>query len=112
MAITAIPILPVQSLSGNQWRADRIIEKASATFKLGTPVAIEVATGAVIAWDGTTGITGTITGAAIVGVSYEAASNLGSTGTYPAPFSPFVGVGATLSFGSVPNESSAKNIPH
>jgi hypothetical protein len=110
MAITAIPILPVQSISGNQFRAFRLIEELTQTFKQGTPVAVTAGDGGIAAWGGVT-----ISNAqgAICGISYEAASNLASTGLgAPVPFSPVTGLGATLSFGSVPNETSAKNIPH
>src|SRR2546422_6776350 len=110
MAITAVPIQPVKSLSGNQWASRRIIEDATQTFKLGTPVAIAAADGGVIAWGGAT-----VSGAngSVVGISYEPASNLASTGLgAPAPNQPVTGLGAALTFGSVPNEASAKNIPH
>jgi hypothetical protein len=110
MAITAVPILPVKTLSGNQWAARRIIEDATQTFKTGTPVAIAAADGGVIAWAGAT-----VSGAngSVVGISYEAASNLASTGLgAPQPNQPVTGLGAALTFGSVPNEASAKNIPH
>lgn len=116
MAITAIPILPVESISGNQFRAFRLIEESGQTFKQGTPVAITAADGGVAAWNGTSvGAPGTPAGqGAICGISYEAASNLGSTGAgAPTPFSPFTGVGAVAgTFGTVPNEGSAKNIAH
>lgn len=110
MAITAIPILPVQSISGNQWRAFRLIEEATQTFKVGTPVSIASGDGGIQAWVVNTQGPGQ---GGICGISYEAASNLASTGLgAPTPFSPLTGIGATLSFGSVPNESLAKNIPH
>jgi|SRR5437899_5608735 len=109
MAITAVPIQPVKTLSGNQYAARRIIEDASQTFKLGTPVAL-AADGGVIAWGGAT-VSGLV--GSVVGISYEAASNLASTGLgAPSPNSPVTGIGAALTFGSVPNEASAKNIPH
>jgi hypothetical protein len=110
MAITAVPILPVKTLSGNQWAARRIIEDAAQTFKLGTPVAMAAADGGVIAWAGAT-VSGAV--GSVVGICYEAASNLASTGLgAPQPNQPVTGLGASLTFGSVPNEASAKNIPH
>jgi hypothetical protein len=115
MAITAIPILPVESISGNQFRAIRIIEELTQTFKQGTLVAVTAADGGIAAWNGTTYGTPAApsTQGCICGVSYEAASNLASTGLgAPVPFSPVTGLGATITFGSVPNETSAKNIPH
>lgn len=110
MAITAIPIQPVGTVSGNQYRGRRIIEEASQTFKLGTVLAVAGADGGIIAWAGAT-VTGAI--GSPVGISYEAASNLSATGSgAPQPNQPFVGKGSTITFGSVPNESSAVNIPH
>ena len=111
MAITAIPILPVESISGNQFRAMRLIEESAQTFKVGTPVSIASGDGGVQAWVANTQGPGQ---GGVCGISYEAASNLSSTGSgAPTPFSPFRGVGAVAGlFGSVPNESSAKNIAH
>jgi hypothetical protein len=111
MAITAIPILPVESISGNQFRAMRLIEEATQTFKQGTPVSIAAGDGGVQAWVANTQGPGQ---GGVCGISYEAASNLASTGLgAPTPFSPFFGVGAVAGiFGSVPNETSAKNIAH
>lgn len=118
MAITAIPILPVQDSSANGFTAMRLIEELTQTFKQGTPVAITAADGGIKAWDGTTGQAfaafSTARIGAIIGISYEAASNLAATGSgAPTPLSPFVGVGAVAgTFGSVPNQASAKNIAH
>jgi hypothetical protein len=110
MAITAIPIQPVSTASGNQYRGRRIIEEAAQTFKLGTVVATAAADGGVIAWAGVT-VTGAV--GSPIGISYEAASNLSATGAgAPQPNQPFTGKGATVTFGSVPNETSAVNIPH
>lgn len=83
----------VQTISGNQARVRRIIEKATQTFLQGTPVQI-FTNGGVQAWDGTTVVNG------IAGFSLSAASNLTT-----------LGVAKTLTFGSVPNETSAVNIP-
>jgi len=108
MAISAIPIQPVSTLSGNQYRAARIIEEALQTFLYGTPVMLKAADGGIQAWDGTAGA-----GHLIAGVSYEAASNLATTGKgAPVPQSPVTGLGSAITFGSVPNEASAVNIPH
>lgn len=118
MAITAIPILPVQDPSANGFLAARLIEESAQTFKAGTPVEVTAADGGIKAWDGTTGAAFTVQTSsyigAIIGIAYEAASNLGSTGLgAPSPLSPFVGLGAAVgTFGSVPNQSSAKNIAH
>ena len=117
MAISAIPIQPVQDVSAEGFVATRIIEEATQTFQLGTPVAITAADGGIAAWNGTAGANVTVqTGAligAICGISYEAASNLATTGKgAPSPQQPFSGVGSAITFGSVPNEASAVNIPH
>ena len=111
MAITAVPILPVESISGNQWRAMRLIEEATQTFKVGTPVSIAAGDGGVQAWVVNTQGPGQ---GGICGISYEAASNLASTGLgAPTPFSPLTGLGAAAgTFGSVPNQALAKNIAH
>lgn len=113
MSISSIPILPVKTISGNQWVAHRLIEEIGQTFLLGTPVMITSSDGGLTAWGGTSGTNGTLSQAAICGICYEAASNLGATGKgAPKPLQPVTGLGATLTFGSVPNESSAYNIPH
>jgi hypothetical protein len=111
MAISAIPILPVESVSGNSFRAFRLIEEATQTFLAGTPVSIAAGDGGVQAWTVNTQGPGQ---GGICGISYEAASNLSATGSgAPTPMSPFTGVGAVAgTFGSVPNQASAKNIAH
>lgn len=103
----SVAIEPVQTTSGNQFRANRIIEEASETFVAGTPVQINSSDGGLQAWDGSTTTLG------LAGISYEAASNLGTTGKgAPSPLSPLTGAGTTVTFGSVPNETAAVNIPH
>ncbi len=92
--MASIEIHSVQTVSGNQARVRRIIEDDAQTFLAGTPVSIEAADGGVQAWDGSTVAFG------IAGFSLEAASNLVTAG-----------VAKTLTFGSVPNEASAVNIP-
>jgi len=119
MAISAIQILPVQDPNaGSGFLVQRVIEEATQTFLAGTPVMITSADGGLTAWNGTNGVnvtvqTGSLIGA-ICGISTEAASNLGSTGSgAPSPMQPFTGVGAVAgTFGSVPNQPSAKNIAH
>lgn len=111
MAITAIPIIPVESISGNSFRAMRFIEESAQTFKIGTPVSVAAGDGGIQVWVANTQGPGQ---GGVAGISYEAASNLASTGLgAPTPFSPFLGVGAVAgTFGSVPNQASAKNIAH
>jgi hypothetical protein len=91
--VASTEIHSVQTVSGNQARVRRIIEEATQTFLQGTPVMI-AADGGVKAWDGTTVAFG------IAGFSLSGASNLTT-----------LGVAKTLTFGTVPNESSAVNIP-
>lgn len=98
------PITVVQTISGNTDNTDSINEKASQTFLAGTPVMLS--SGLIQAWDGTTVALG------IAGVSMEDAHNLASSGLgAPGAFTGvgFPGTGTT--FGSVPNETSAVNIP-
>lgn len=111
MAISAIPILPVESISGNQFRAFRLIEELTQTFQAGTPVSIAAGDGGVQAWTANTQGPGQ---GGLCGISYEAASNLAATGSgAPTPLSPLVGVGAVLgTIKNVPNEASAVTIFH
>lgn len=102
---THIPIVPIGTISGNQPRVEGYSEKASQTFKGGTPG--QLASGVLQAWDGTT------VAAGILGIVLNAGSNLGSDGK-GAPGA-FTGVGAPgtgTTFGSVPFQTSAVNIPH
>lgn len=115
MAISAIPILPVKDPAAG-FVGNRYIEEATQTFLSGTPVIVTAADGGIAAWGGATGVAFTYTSASrqggIVGISYEAASNLASTGLgAPSPMQPFTGAGG-VGFGSVPNQTSAKNIAH
>lgn len=111
MAISAIPILPVQDSAAAGFLSARLIEELTQTFQAGTPVAITAADGGIAAWVANTQGPGQ---GGIVGISYEAASNLAATGSgAPQPQQPFAGVGAVAgTFGSVPNQPSAKNIAH
>jgi hypothetical protein len=91
--VASIEIHSVQTVSGNQARVRRIIEEATQSFLQGTPVSIAT-DGGVQAWNGTTIAFG------IAGFSLSAGSSLAT-----------LGVAKTLTFGSVPNETSAVNIP-
>ena len=94
MAITAVPIVVRQSKTNNAPVVANVGEKASQTFKAGTIVALS--TGYIAAWGGVN----PSGAAAIAGVSIVAGSNLTTANT-----------AKTLTFGSVPNQSSAVNIP-
>ena len=109
MAISAIPIVPVQTISGNQFNANRFVEEATQTFLYGTPTQIAAGDGGWQAWAGTAA---TNSGTFISGISYEAAHNYSALGVAPLAFQPVVTVGSTTTFGSVINQSSAVNIPH
>lgn len=98
-------IICVQTRSGNTPKTMSINEAASQTFVKGTPVQLNA--GNIQAWDGTTVANG------IAGITLIDASNLASAGAgAPGPFTPvgFPGTGTT--FGKVPYEASAVNIPH
>lgn len=108
MSISAVPIQVVQTISGNQWNANRYTEEASQTFQVGTPTQIASGDGGWQAWAGTAA---TNSGTFISGISYEAAHNYSALGVAPLPYQPVVTTGSTITFGSVPNQSSAVNIP-
>lgn len=79
-------------------------EQAAQTFLLGAPVQMNV--GYVREWDGTTVANG------LLGFSLEDAHNLVSNGFgAPGPFTPVGFPGTGITFGSVPNEPNAVNIP-
>jgi hypothetical protein len=91
----------VQTTSGNQPRMRRIIEEAGQTFLSGVPVQIASGDGGVKEWDGATVAFG------IAGFSKEGGNNLGALGVLPTAA---VTPAQSLTFGSVPFETSAKNI--
>lgn len=99
------PIAAVKTVSGNQEQIELIQEYAGSTFMQGTPVMKNG--GYIAAWDYAT-IAGSILGIALV-----PGSNLGSSGKgAPAAFGQVGAPGSTVTFGSVPNQPSAVNIPH
>jgi hypothetical protein len=80
-------------------------EAAGQTFFKGTPVMLS-AGGFVQAWDGITVVNG------ILGVTNEDGHNLASNGLgAPSPFTPVLFPGTGTTFGSVPFQGSAVNIP-
>jgi hypothetical protein len=99
------PITVVQTISGNTEFTGSDNEGASQTFLAGTPVTISA--GNIIAWSGTGPTT-----AVLAGIALEDAHNLASAGLgAPGPFTGIGFPGASPTFGSVPNEASALNIP-
>lgn len=81
-----------RSISGNQPLIRDIAEKALQTFKAGVPVMLNA--GYVQEWDGITVANG------IAGVTKVSGANLTTNG-----------VAKILTFGDVPNQTSAQNIP-
>ncbi len=89
----------VQTASGNQARMRRLIEEAGQTFLSGTPVQVAAGDGGLLAW---------VQGATkIAGFAKEAGNNLAALGVIPTAA---VNPNPQPSFGSVPFETSAKNI--
>jgi hypothetical protein len=96
-----------ETVSGNQWRMQRIFEDAGQTFLQGTPLQINTADGGLKAWDGVTIANG------IAGISKEFGANLTTVGiplgtTIPANKVQNAGGGQT--YGSVQNEPAAQNL--
>lgn len=80
------------TVSGNQMRMSRPIEDATQSFVPGTPVAINPANGAILAWTGTV----VTTGGFIAGIAKEFGANLASAGIpagYKAPLPPGIPLG-------------------
>lgn len=96
MAITAVPIIQIKTQGANTGPVDaNPPEAATQTFKAGTVVALD-GSGNLIAWAGVNpaGV------AVLAGISQVAGASLTVAGT-----------AKTLTSGSVPNQSSAVNIP-
>ena len=87
-------IYGTRTISGNQPEIRRVIEHSAQTFLLGTPVMLDATTGSIQAWDGTTVANG------VAGITKENGANLTTTG-----------VPKTITFGTVPNQPAAVNIP-
>jgi hypothetical protein len=105
--MASMEIHAVKSVSGTQPRVARIIEKLTQTFLSGTPVQVDTAVdGGVKEWGAAAGTD------LIAGFAVEPASNLASTGAgAPSGLTPVLGSGSGTTFGAVPYQSSAKNIP-
>lgn len=99
------PIICVQNRANTAPLTDSQPEKASQTFKFGTPV--QMGTGGFVqAWDGTT------VAAGILGISESFGLNLGTNGkgAPPMPFGPVGSPGAIQTYGFVINEPESVNI--
>lgn len=104
--MASMMITVAQTVSGNSPKTREIIEEAAQTFLCGTPVMIDATDGGVKEWAGTPATD------LIAGFSGADAFNLASTGLgAPAAFAPATGIGSGITFGSVPYQPSAKNIP-
>jgi hypothetical protein len=103
---THLPIVPVSTISGNQEHIFNYLEGASQTFNNGTPVVIS--SGAVIAATSalsTTNVT--------CGIAAYPGHNLSSAGKGASPLFGSIGFpGGAPTTGSVPNQTSAVNLPH
>lgn len=103
---THLPIVPVSTISGNQEHIFNYREGASQTFNNGTPVVIS--SGNVVASTSplsTTNLT--------CGIAAYPGHNLASAAKGASPVFGSIGFpGGAPTFGTVPNQSSAVNLPH
>lgn len=98
------PILVFQTTTNTTEQTQDYLEASGQTFLTGTPV--ELSAGFCQAWDGTTVVRG------ILGISETPGANLGTNGAgAPGAFGSIGFPGATPTYGSVPNQASAVNIP-
>lgn len=103
---THLPIVPVSTISGNQEQIFDYQEGQSQTFNNGTPVVIS--SGAVIAATSPLSTTNVTCGIALL-----PGHNLASAGKGASPIFGSIGFpGGAPTVGSVPNQSSAVNLPH
>lgn len=110
---THLPIIVVGTESGNQEPIQNYIETSGQTFLLGTPVSLS--SGAVIAWSGTTALnSGGASANLILGIALVQAFNYAVTGgsAPQPPYGPIGSPGGSPTFGTVPNQSNAVNLPH
>jgi hypothetical protein len=102
---THLPIIAVGTISGNQEDIFNYLEGATQTYVGGSVV--ELSSGFVIAWDGTTVTRG------ILGVSMLPGFNLSSNGKGASPLYGNIGFpGGAPTFGSVPQQTGAVNLVH
>jgi hypothetical protein len=103
---THLPIIPVGTVSGNQEQMFNYRQGASVTAPVGVPLVIS--SGAVVA--ATSSLS---TSNLTVGISAIAGQNLASAGLGASPLWASIAFpGGAPTFGSVPNQSSAVNLPH
>lgn len=100
-----LPILVYQTRTNTTEQTQSYLEASGQTFLFGTPVQLNSG-GYCQAWDGTTVTRG------IVGVSEQPGFNLATNGLgAPANFGQVGFPGSPTTYGSVPNQTSAVNIP-
>lgn len=103
---THLPIIPVSTISGNQEQIFNFLEGATQTFNNGTPVVISA--GAVVASTSPLSSTNLT-----CGICAYAGHNLASAGKGASPLFGSIGFpGGSPTFGTVPNQTSAVNLPH
>jgi hypothetical protein len=103
---THLPIIAVQTVSGNQEDIFNYLEGATQTFNNGTPVV--VSSGAVIASTSPLSTTNQL-----VGIAMYAGHNLASAGKGASPLYGSIGFpGGAPTYGTVPNQTSAVNLLH
>lgn len=103
---THLPIIPVQTVSGNQESIFNYLEGATQTFNNGTPVVISA--GSVVASTSPLSTTNQL-----VGIAAYPGHNLTSAGKGASPLYGSIGFpGGSPTFGSVPNQTSAVNLLH
>lgn len=99
------PIVVYQTTTNTTEQTQDYPEAAGQTFLFGTPVELNGA-GNVIAWDGTTVL------GKILGFSESPGFNLGTAGAGAPPSFGSVGFpGSPTTYGTVPNQTAAVNIP-
>jgi hypothetical protein len=101
------PIRVYQTSTNTTEQTQGYLEAAGQTFLDGTPVQVAGSTvGYCKAWDGTTVL------AQIIGIAPQAGMNLSSNGAGAAPAFGSIGFpGTPTTYGTVPNQTSAVNIP-
>jgi hypothetical protein len=99
-----------ENISGNTDLTAVIAEKAGQVFLRGVPV-MTTAAGFVQEWDATVGAAAS--GVGIAGIALQPGANLASdgAGAPPLPFGSIGAPGTSTTFGKVPYEASAVNIP-
>lgn len=103
---THLPIIPIKTVSGNAEAIFNYLEGQSGTFKQGAPLKLSSGYAVVSS-------SGFSTSAPIVGFAALPGHNLGSNGAGASPIFGSIGFpGGSPTVGSVPNQSSAVNLPH